>query len=319
MEPANQGPAEFGRRYGVLAGHVRALKGLTWSPGGGKLLVSWAGDKTLRIWDVDTGQAIRTFLCADGCFESAALSADRALLATGSQADGVDIWDIATHERLRTIRQPGVTVRTLAWAPAGRRVAWGAGTEVWVWDAGAGQPERYASAHQDGTVYQIAWAPDGRHLLVACARQRVQLWSAEDQRLLRTFAGHSDDVLTVAWAPSGAWFSSGSADKTICIWTPEGTRPARQIATTAGSVRGLTVSCDGALLAAQYYTFVRLWRTDTWDGVIDIPLPHAVAPALAFHPSVPLLATRGAGETIATWMFDLPVIFARVPFTPPAP
>src|SRR6266446_1978102 len=64
----------------TLAGHTDWVYATQFSPDGRKLL-SGSGDKTLRLWDVETGEELKTFRGHTELIGSVAFSPDEKLVA----------------------------------------------------------------------------------------------------------------------------------------------------------------------------------------------------------------------------------------------
>ena len=81
-----------GYRLRALAGHtgyVRALAGL---PGG--LLASGSGDRTVRVWEVESGRLVRTLAGHTGGVRALA-GLPGGLVASGSDDSTVAVWRVA--------------------------------------------------------------------------------------------------------------------------------------------------------------------------------------------------------------------------------
>jgi WD40 repeat protein len=74
-----------------LHGHVGYIRYAAFSPNG-KILASSSGDKTVRLWDVETGKQL-ALIAADT--RSVAFSPDGKTLAVGSREKAVKLWDIS--------------------------------------------------------------------------------------------------------------------------------------------------------------------------------------------------------------------------------
>lgn len=113
--------------------------------------------------------------------------------------------------------------------------------------------------------------------------------------------GHSGIVFDVAISPDGSLAASGGQDQTIILWDLKSYEPVATLAGHAGWVNTVSFSPDGTLLAAGSDA-VQLWNPQTYAPIGE---PFAASPqqiwGLAFHPTRPLLAVAGEGNTIVLW------------------
>ena len=66
-------------------------------------MVSGASDKTIKIWDIATGEEIQTFEGHGGWVNSVAFSNDSKLVASGSNDGTIKIWEVATGKKVSDI------------------------------------------------------------------------------------------------------------------------------------------------------------------------------------------------------------------------
>ncbi|XGV96578.1 MAG: NB-ARC domain-containing protein [Leptolyngbya sp. BL-A-14] len=78
--------------------------GLESSEGKGQCFASGSEDQTVRLWDVQTGQCIKTLPGHTGLVSSVSFSADGKLLISGSQDETIKLWDVRTQHCIRTLR-----------------------------------------------------------------------------------------------------------------------------------------------------------------------------------------------------------------------
>ena len=79
----------------------------------GKRAVSASQDNTLKVWDLETGRALRTLEGHSAAVTGVAVTADgkRAVSASGDKT--LKVWDLETGRALRTLE--GHSVLSLAW------------------------------------------------------------------------------------------------------------------------------------------------------------------------------------------------------------
>jgi len=79
-------------------------------------------DNTARLWDVSTGEVLRTLLGHGRAVTSVAFSPDGRRVLTASQDSTARLWDAATGEVLRRFEGHGSVVTSVAFSPDGRSV-----------------------------------------------------------------------------------------------------------------------------------------------------------------------------------------------------
>ena len=82
-------------------GHAGTVSSCVFSPDGTQLL-SGSDDKTLKLWNVATGECLRTFAGHTSLVSSCVFSLDGTQLLSGSYDKTLKLWNVATGECLRT-------------------------------------------------------------------------------------------------------------------------------------------------------------------------------------------------------------------------
>src|SRR5579859_2074411 len=77
-------------------------------------------DKTVRLWNVATGQEIRQFVGHSDVVWIAVFSPDGKLLATASHDGTVRVWDVASGQEMRRYAADALGVENVTWSPDGR-------------------------------------------------------------------------------------------------------------------------------------------------------------------------------------------------------
>ena len=66
-------------------------------------MVTASRDKTARLWEVATGQALRALPGHQGAVKHAAFSPDGKLVVTASDDKTARLWEVATGQMLRAL------------------------------------------------------------------------------------------------------------------------------------------------------------------------------------------------------------------------
>ncbi len=101
----------------------------------GKTLASGSWDRTVRLWDVDTGNAITTLVGHTDWVWSVVFSPDGKTLASGSDDNTVRLWDVHTGNAITTLVGHTDWVFSVVFSPDGSSLASGSedGT-ILLWD-----------------------------------------------------------------------------------------------------------------------------------------------------------------------------------------
>jgi uncharacterized Zn finger protein (UPF0148 family) len=92
----------------TLTGHSKAVNGITISPDG-QTLVSGSRDSTIKVWNLHSGELLRSFQGASGFgswlsgFQSVAISLDGQTLVSGGSDKTIKVWNLHSGELLRTL------------------------------------------------------------------------------------------------------------------------------------------------------------------------------------------------------------------------
>ena len=81
-----------------------------------KFIASGSKDKTIKIWQVDTGKEIMTFEGHSDDITSVAINADNTILASGSKDKTLKLWAFASGKLISTINHD-TKIKAVAFSP----------------------------------------------------------------------------------------------------------------------------------------------------------------------------------------------------------
>jgi len=108
----------------TLRGHTDTIGRIAWSPDG-RILASPSADKTIRLWNAETGECSRTLVGHKDGVTSVVFDPAGHTFASGSYDHTVKLWDAETGECLRTLGLHRTAVNSVAFDPAGCTLASG--------------------------------------------------------------------------------------------------------------------------------------------------------------------------------------------------
>jgi WD40 repeat protein len=224
-------PPEKNRPRLVLdaSGHSSSVQKVLFTPNG-QQIVSVSTDKTIRVWDVATGEPLRVFRLPigrgdEGVLYAAALTPDGKRLAVGGVPYGggahgemIYVIGMETGKVLRVLRGHKDTIVSLAFSRDGRFLASASidGLAA-VWDANSGKTVRVFQGHRD-RIREVAFSPDGRFVATCSGDKTARIWSMQTGQAIAEVPAVEQEILSVAWTPDSKLLATGNQAATIRLW-----------------------------------------------------------------------------------------------------
>jgi len=231
-----------------LVRHSGAVHGVAFSPDG-KMLASASSDKTIILWDIETGQPIGQPLAGHtDIVNSLSFHADGKTLASGSDDKTIILWDIKTGQPIgQPITKHTDSIVSLTFSADGKMLASGGRDKtVILWDTQTYQPIGQLSA--GNIVWDMTFSPNGKTIAVNSGSQ-VTLWDMETLQPIGQPIAKGYQY-RVAFHPDGKTFATGN-NGDIILWDAETLQAIGQpFLKTADSVvvTSLAFSPDGTQL-----------------------------------------------------------------------
>lgn len=313
----------------VLTGHEDWVRGVAYAPDG-LTAVSASSDRTLIVWDVQTGEIVRRF-GGDGSGHtdwvwSAAYSPDGAYVLSGSSDRTLILWDVATGA---VVRRFGTAfnaageghqdvVSAVAFSPDGARVLSGSwDTTLILWDVATGEAiQRFGavggvSGGHTANVNTVAFGPGGLVAFSGSDDNTAIFWNTANGQPLLRFGGidgdgerigHTGAVLDVLPLPDGAGLLTASADQSLLLWSLETGEPVRRYTGHTARVYAAALSPDGFQMATvSEDRSAILWDVST-ATVLQRYTGHAGQVLdIAFDPNGAHFLTAASDATLRLW------------------
>jgi len=294
----------------TLEGHTDDVRAVAVTPEG-RRAVSGSGDKTLKVWDLESGALLRTLNGHASPVNAVAVTSDgqRAVSGAGSLSESKDntlrLWNLETGAVLRTFEGHTDRVSAVAVTPDGRQVVSASKDETLrIWDMEKGILLRTLAGHTHW-VEAVAVTPDGHRAVSGSLDGTLKVWNLDTGALLHTLEGHSWGIQAVAVTPDGHRAVSGSSDCTVRVWDLEAGVLLRTLEGHSRNVRAIAVTPDGSwAVSGSLGRTLKVWDLETGTLLRTLEGHSSWVEAIAVTPDG-RHAVSGLGDaTIKIWGLD---------------
>ncbi|MFP4575509.1 MAG: WD40 repeat domain-containing protein, partial [Coleofasciculus sp.] len=135
----------------------------------------------IKLWDVQTGKEITTFLGHGASVNSVSFSPDGKTLASGSGDNTIKLWDVQTGKEITTLQD--TSVNSVSFSPDGQTLASGSADTIKLWDVQTGKEITTPLGH-DNSVISVSFSPDGQTLAFGSFDNTIKLWNVDFDNLM---------------------------------------------------------------------------------------------------------------------------------------
>ncbi len=208
----------------MIEAHKSWVYGLAVSPDGKWAASGSADDKTVRIWDLESGKCLFTLEANCDRTPSVAIGPNGKRILSASKDHSVRVWDAVSGREIATLRgHTGDVWSVVALQDNTRALSGALDNTLRVWDLASGSCLKsiQCGPDEENNVFDVAVNRVGTQAVSGHRNGQVRLWSLETARMLKTLKGHSGIIKSTQITPDGRFAVSGSEDATVKTWALE--------------------------------------------------------------------------------------------------
>ncbi|AMD21790.1 HFL066Cp [Eremothecium sinecaudum] len=205
---------QFGVPVRSFKGHSHIVQDCTLTLNG-KFALSASWDKTLRLWNVETGDCINRFVGHKSDVMSVSIDTSDTQIVSASRDKTVKVWN--THgDCVVTLLGHNDWVSHARIAPKENAdeppcvITAGMDKVVKVWNLSSFTIEADFIGHNN-YVNSVRPSPDGSIFASACKDGQIILWNLNERAAMYTLDA-KDEVFAVAFSPNRYWLTAATAD-----------------------------------------------------------------------------------------------------------
>lgn len=248
----------------VLEGHKGEITDIHMVPNT-STLISASKDKTIKIWDINTNECIRTLEGHDDWVRFLTLSPDGTRLFSCSDDWNVRAWNFDTGQCEYILEGHTMPVLHVSTSPSHRFLfSTSRDRTIKIWDYQNGKLLSTLEGHEDWVNYFIP-TPDGNKAISSSLDGDIRIWNVLGWRCTNTLKGHQGWVEFLYLTQDGSKIVSGSSDNTIKVWNfAEGTEE-KSISTNT-ALTDMILTKDGKkVITATKDNTIRIWDLNSGE------------------------------------------------------
>ncbi len=262
-------------------------------------LASASEDKTIRLWDLASGQTSHILSEHQGFVEVVAFQPHSLdILASGSRDKTIKIWEL--DQVLYSLIGHSQPVNALAFSPDGQQLASGSSDRsIKLWQVATGELIATLIGHKL-KITTVAFNTEGGILASASADGTIGIWQNNKMHLQLT--GHVGSVTVITFSPDGKLLASGGEDRSIRLWDTQTWKCLQVLPGHAWQVSSLAFISNGTvLLSGSWDKTVKFWQIatgiefDALNGHVDS------VTCLVINPSEQKIFTGSRDRSIKVW------------------
>ncbi|MGV2826881.1 nSTAND1 domain-containing NTPase [Myxosarcina sp. GI1(2024)] len=259
----------------TLPGHELPITQLQYSPDG-KLLASGSQDKTIKLWNAQTGDLIEVLSGHQQGINSIAIARESKkqaevtsyVLVSGSEDKTLKLWNIndRSGELINTLEGHQDSIKSVVFSPDSKLIASGSyDNTIKLWNL-EGELINTLSGH-DLVITSLQFTPDNRTLASSSWDNTIKLWQIDrggkQVEPIRTLSEHQDGVTTLSFNSAGTILASGSGDRTIKLWDLNNGELIKNLAGHSSQINSLAFSNDDkTIISAEEQQGLFWWNLE---------------------------------------------------------
>lgn len=273
------------------------VRGGMWSADGSQIL-TWADDGLVRLWDMASGEVVRTFFHPVKV-QQVLWFADETRLLVLPEGQALHLWDVESGQQLLTFDPIG-TLQSFSLAPNEQMVMgvirnFAAGnSNATIWNLATGEVEVTIRPGIRGSVEGAVWSHDSTRVIVYGLEPRADVWDVARREVVFSTT-HSAEVTGAVWRGDDAQLITLSRDSMAHVWDLESPTPILSLTHTTAFPRGALWNSD--------YSQILTWQADRVGRIWDM----ATGEIVSVFENRPALggAVWNADETrLLSWSVD---------------
>jgi WD domain, G-beta repeat len=296
----------------ILTGHYglfAAIKTIAISPHL-PMVATGSEDKTIRLWNLDSGVEIGILTGHQKSVESIAFHPHQSgLLVSGDRAGAIKLWQVDPVLELSSTDSQQSKVNCLAISLDGKLIVSGGSDrtiKIWYFVL---SDERSIDClatlkHHQLAVNAVGFNPINSEVKFASVSsdRRVMLWGMESKTPLSILTAHTQAVKTLAFSPDGKLLATAGDDGLIMLWDLASRKLVRTLSAHRWTISALSfLNSSNTLVSASWDGNIKFWQVDSGQEIDCLSVHSAEVLAIDIYQPNQSIITASRDRIAKIW------------------
>ena len=292
-----------------FAGHTSEVTALAVTPDGARM-VSGSRDRTLKAWDLASGELLFTLAGHSDSVTAIAITPDGTRAVSGCRDQTIKVWNLGGAAAERRIKAHAAAVTAVAIVPGSMRaITAGDDYALRSWDLERGEllkaidtgPTLQEDVLAAGPVSTMAATADGTKVVSISRHLTVRVWRLEDGALVTTFSPDFHSRSALAVTPDGRRVVLARAGG-LTVWDVSTGDLVTTLDGHAGAVTAIAAVPGGSqVVSAGEDGTLRLWDLDRAAELRVFEGHEGIVTTVAVTGDGARLVSGGGDATLKVW------------------
>jgi len=301
-----EGEAPPAPEYRALEGHNGAVRCVTFSPDG-KKLISASHDNSLRVWDYASGKLMKILRGHAGWVRSCDFSPDGQSVVSASQDHQAKLWSLEGYEEVRVVHVRVLSghddaVLAARFSPDGKQIVTASRDRTAkMWDFASGKQLQTLAEGHSFLASSAAFFPDGKRMVTSAMDNTTRIWDVSNGTQLTRLDGTGRAAI-VAVSHDGQKVVTGGEDNTARLWSAVDGKLLHTLQGETSDISAVAFSFDNRqLVLGDHRGRVMLWNAETGNKLWRVEGYGGKITAATFLPDGKRVLTASTDNAVGQW------------------
>ncbi len=265
------------------------------------LCISGSNDRTLKIWDLHTGEYYQSLEGHTDSVKCVAIIAKEHLCVSGSNDNNLRLWNIHTGNCILEMKGHTDKINCVAVTENGFCVSGSDDQTIRLWNLNTGECIRIIEGHTDrvNCIVQL----ESELFISGSDDNTLRVWNITTGNCVQVMKEHKGHIKCIITTKDKLCIS-GSADKKVIVWNPYTGKVLHKLVGHNGPVNCITVSEKGLYISGSDDCTIRVWDSCTGKCIQKIA-GHKRAIKCITTAIDNLFVSGSEDNTIKVWDLDI--------------